>query len=81
MYTPASKAAPQAAAVTCSSPVGTARTAPRPGSGGTPAAVSDRRSSSPFSRVRAIRSGSLRRMRRAASAAPTEAGSVAALNT
>ena len=56
-------------------------TAPRPGSGGAPASASARRSSAPFSRVRAIRSGSLRRIRSAASAAPTEAGSLAALNT
>ena len=56
-------------------------TAPRPGAARAPASASDRRSSAPFSRVPRIRSGSLRRIRSAASAAPTEAGSLAALNT
>ena len=67
--------------MTSSSPVGTAMTAPRPGSGGG-AGLGER----PAQQLavlagRAIRSGSLRRIRSAASAAATEAGSLAALKT
>ena len=56
-------------------------TAPSPEIGVAPCSVRTRRSSSQLSWSRATRSGSLRRIRSAASAAATEAGSLPALKT
>jgi hypothetical protein len=56
-------------------------TAPSPEIGVAPCSVRTRRSSSQLSWSRATRSGSLRRIRSAASAAATEAGSFPALKT